>query len=450
MAKPKSHRQKSTASAGKVTSAILENHLWEAANLLRDSIGPSDYQTYVFEVLFLKRLNDVFESESVRDGIKPQKDEIRKKHAISSKLIISAAARWDNIRGLKENVLVALGEANKALAQANPHLSVLLDSMDLSGSHGFSDSTLVKLIEHFDGIRLRDEDLQSERVLGVAFDWLLERLYRNQHENYPFPHQIASFMVSALRPDPESMIIDPACGTGGFLLENLKYLGKRMRRKTDGSDLEKRIRDFAKNQLFGVELNIHRASIAMMRMMLHEGVYAEVRRGDILQDEFRNMGEVSEYSYVLTSSPIGFPYGLEPLYEHYDLGKGRKRQRREILYLEKCISLLAPGGLLGIVLPSNILSFESFSYVREFLMDRSRILGIISLPSATFSPAGYSIRTSMLFLRKKHSDDENLGNYPLFMAIAEKVGYDKKGRSNQDDLPGILRDFRKFLEENLK
>lgn len=129
------------------------------------------------------------------------------------------------------------------------------------------------------------------------------------------------------------------------------------------------------------------------------------------------------------------------------------------MFIERCIDFLKPKtGRMAIVLPDGILTNSSLQYVRDFLMEKCELEAVVSLPQYAFSHFGAGVKSSLVFVRKK-GENENLGNYPIFMAIADTIGYDATGRKTEkndlfstDDndkiIPnsGILGEFRKFKE----
>ena len=127
------------------------------------------------------------------------------------------------------------------------------------------------------------------------------------------------------------------------------------------------------------------------------------------------------------------------------MGKKKNNQKTEILFIERCLEFLKAGtGKMAIVLPDGIFTNSSLQYVRDFLMEHAQIEAVVSLPQIAFSHFGAGVKSSLVFVRKKKKD-EKLGNYPIFMAIAEHIGYDATGRKDPiNDLNTILEEYRKF------
>jgi type I restriction enzyme M protein len=159
----------------------------------------------------------------------------------------------------------------------------------------------------------------------------------------------------------------------------------------------------------------------------------------------------NKFDIIITNPPFGanVKRSEHPYLEKFEMGrngkKARDNQKTEILFIERCIEFLKPKtGKMAIVLPDGILTNSSLQYVRDFLMEKTQILAVVSLPQFAFSHFGAGVKSSLVFVRKK-GENENLGRYKIFMAIAEHIGYDATGRKDpQNDLEKIYEDYRKF------
>lgn len=311
---------------------------------------------------------------------------------------------------------------------------------------------IFRIVEVLQDVWLTHMDLD---VKGRAFENFLDKLFRGEYGQYFTRREIVEFMVSVLDPDDRDIVIDPACGSGGFLLYCLKLVRDKIRNRYRGDNrsINKLDWNFAHKQIFGIEINDRIARIAMMDMVIHDDGHSNIACHDGL-DGYENFDKrkdirPNKYTVLLTNPPFGAVIKDRRTLDRFELGSGRTRQRTEILFLERCLSLLAPGGRMGIVLPDGILTNMSLQYVRDFINKHAKILAVVSLPQTAFVPAGSGVKASLLFLQKKKKD-EPVGNYPIFMAMAYHVGYDATGRQDENDLPNILKDYRKFLKEELK
>jgi len=222
--------------------------------------------------------------------------------------------------------------------------------------------------------------------------------------------------------------------------------------KEDKETIDRLNWDFSHKQIFGIEINDRIARVAMMDMVIHEDGHSNIECNNALIsykdfDPAKKL-EPNKYDIVLTNPPFGAFIKDEDILRDFELGKDRKAQRTEILFIERCLDLLKSGGKMGIVLPDGILTNSSLQYVRDFINKNAKILAVVSLPQLAFVSSGAGVKASLLFLQKK-KEGEKASNYPIFMAIAEHIGYDATGRPDSNDLPKILEEYRKF-EKNPK
>lgn len=318
--------------------------------------------------------------------------------------------------------------------------------------------------EILQGISLARTDLD---VKGEGYEHFLGGVFRGAMGQYFTPRPIVAFMVDFIEPIVSDLIIDPACGSGGFLIHTLEKMRKELHAKLDEKDADYRWQDFALKQVYGIEINSQLARVAMMNMIIHEDGHTNIENADALDNsETWKRQKIREYlgkdfSLLLTNPPFGASVKeREKAYlANYELGgkiKKRNRQKTEILFIERCLDFLKPGGRMGIVLPDGILSNSSLQYVRDFITERAQILGIVSLPQTAFKrpsskgsgDSGSGVKASLLFLRKKRERETLPKDYPIFMGIAEHIGYDATGRPDKDEFPDILKAWQEFRKTN--
>ena len=314
-----------------------------------------------------------------------------------------------------------------------------------------SDDMVFRIVEILQDISLAKTDLDSK---GRAFEKFLGKFFRGEYGQYFTPRQIVEFMVKMLAPNARDLVIDPACGSGGFLLYSLNLVRERVNKDYEGDQdtIKDIIWRFANKQIFGIEINDRIARVAMMDMVIHEDGHSNIECANALQhfEDFDPRRDIkpNKYDFVFTNPPFGAVEKDQKILELYELGsKNRKRksQKTEILFIERCLNLLRIGGKMGIVLPDGILTNSSLKYVRDFIEANARILAVVSLPQQTFVPSGSGVKASLLFLQKKR-EGEDLGDYPIFMVIAEHVGYDATGRSDKNDFSRVLGDWGRFKD----
>ena len=307
------------------------------------------------------------------------------------------------------------------------------------------------VVEHLQSINFNKTDLDTK---GVAFERFMEDFFKGKMGQFFTPREIIRFCVKMLNPQTDQLVLDPACGSGGFLLNTMDFVRVMAKQEyPDAAQEEYRMwHDFAKENLFGIEINDQIARVCKMNMIIHDDGHTNV----ISTDSLRELKEINnihkgfkndQFDLILTNPPFGatIKETEKPYLQKYELGKGKKTQKTEILFIERCLDFLKSGtGKMAIVLPDGILTNSSLQYVRDLIMEQCQILAVVSLPQFAFSHYGAGVKASLVFLRRK-GENEELGSYPIFMAIAEHIGYDATGRKDpQNDLDKIHEEYQEF------
>jgi type I restriction enzyme M protein len=211
---------------------------------------------------------------------------------------------------------------------------------------------------------------------------------------------------------------------------------------------------FAENNLYGIEINDQIARVCKMNMIIHDDGHTNVISTDSLSN-FEDINKIHQgfkkdhFDIILTNPPFGANVKRteKDYLDKYALGKDKKNQKTEVLFIERCIDFVKPKtGGIAIVLPDGILTNSSMQFVRDLIMERCQILAIVSIPQFAFSHYGAGVKSSLVFLRRK-GDNEKLSGYPIFMAIAEHIGYDATGKDDpKNDLDQIFDEYHKFLK----
>lgn len=325
--------------------------------------------------------------------------------------------------------------------------------------------------------QLQNFDLRNSKrdVKGAAFQKFVYAHQRGERGQFFTPDPIIELVVHFLDPKPDEIILDPACGTGGFLVRTMKYVWEKyfghIKDKAKKREAEF---DYALKHIRGIEINPPLAKVAKMRMILEDDGYTGIFSAnsldewDVIRREAKEAdvrGEVNKgkFDIIMTNPPFGTAGKItdRTFLERFDFGwkwkkedgkwkkqnKLQNAQVPDILFIERCLDFLKDGGRMGIVLPDGDLTNSTLSYVREYIKSRARILGVVSLPKETFIPHGAGVKASVLFLQKlPPAELEKLKkkDYPVFFGIIEKIGYegDKHGTTmyKRDENGEIIRD----------
>lgn len=338
-----------------------------------------------------------------------------------------------------------------------------LDPEVFTDSIRVSDAALRTIVSHLESIDLGNTDLDTK---GVAFEQFMDSFFKGDFGQYFTPRTITAFCVEMVKLTAEDKVIDPACGSGGFLL----YALDKVRQEAEGffapgsPDHYRHWHDFARQRLFGIEINDEIARVAKMNMILHDDGHTNVVGADALE-HFSKLQTVNpglkpnSFDVVLSNPPFGATVSVaeHPYLGSYRLAHGSHgsklsaSMRTEILFIERIAQLLKHGsGRAAIVLPDGVLTNKSTRYVREYLLEAFQLMAVVSLPATAFTHYGAGVKASVVVLRRR-AEGELAGDDELvFMSAPESIGYDSTGREAEDLLPSVALDYREFLENPKK
>ncbi len=340
---------------------------------------------------------------------------------------------------------------------------------------------VVRLLQHHD-LRGADKDLN-----GKLFETFLNATMRGRELGQYFtPRNVVLFMtqMADLKVGRKNIdrVIDACCGTGGFLIESMAIMSKKVEDANLTNEEKKDLLGKVKNEyLWGIDAGAspNLARIARINMFLHRDggsriYFADSLDKDILvekgiDDELKKdreelklklNSEKVRFNVVLTNPPFAMKYEAKKknekrVLERYDLAyetaeSGKKKLRTSlrsaVMFLERYYDLLEEGGRLLTVMDESILNTDSAEPFRDYIKKKFIIKAVVSLPRNAFVKAESSVRTSVLYLRKKTKESETQPD--VFMAISKSIGHNDAGRDTPDnDLPQILEAFKKFEQE---
>jgi type I restriction enzyme M protein len=303
-------------------------------------------------------------------------------------------------------------------------------------------------------------------VMDAAFEYLVNPEQKGQKGQYFTPRPVVKMAVEMLNPRDDEKVIDPACGSGGFLIHSLL----RVRRQNAWSPSE--AYKYANEYLFGVDFDDKLVRVAKLSMIVAGDGKANVMRVNSLDvrawqnsaaaklvGPFAKNVTDGGFDIVLTNPPFSGKVSGRTQLAAFDLfelasqgalatgdeeedlaaddpdsdpSSPRRRRvtsmKRDILFLERGLDLLRPGGRMAIVLPQGNLNNVGLTGLREYLFSRARVLAVVGLDFFTFRPFA-SIKTSVVFLQKWGGEcGDPVADYPIFMAVSEKSGKDNRGR----------------------
>lgn len=325
------------------------------------------------------------------------------------------------------------------------------------------DRVLRTVVSHLEAINLNKTDLD---VKGVAFEQFMDGFFKGDFGQYFTPRPIIEFCVKMMKPQQDWDVLDPSCGSGGFLLHALDYMRNQAADYYEKGSVEyfNYWHDFAAKHLFGIEINDEIARVAKMNMIVHDDGHTNVISHDALDNidkmyEHNRGFRENRFDLILTNPPFGSTINQaeKPYLSSYELGnnidakgkkKPRKNQSSEVLFIERIWQFLKPGkGKAAIVLPDGILTNSSMQYVRDFILEKLQLLAVVSLPQCAFAHFGAGVKASVIFVRKRNEWEIPNGDEPIFMASPELIGYDATGRKTESQLDEIIAKYEEFQKD---
>jgi type I restriction enzyme M protein len=280
-----------------ITLGTLSSHLWEAANILRGPVDAADFKTYIFPLLFFKRISDVYDEEF---GVALEESGGDLDFAFfpeNHRFQIPEECHWNEVRSRSANIGHALQKSMRSIEQANPDtLHGIFGDAQWSNKDRLSDSLLKDLIEHFSSLNLGNEHCRTD-ILGQSYEYLIKKfadLTNKKAGEFYTPRSVVALLVRILAPEEGETIYDPACGTGGMLVEALHHV------KEHGGDEKLML-----GKLYGQEKNLTTSSIARMNLFLHGAEDFHIERGDTLrQPAFYSGDSLATFDCVIANPPF--------------------------------------------------------------------------------------------------------------------------------------------------
>ncbi|MBN2604152.1 MAG: N-6 DNA methylase [Candidatus Thermoplasmatota archaeon] len=329
-------------------------------------------------------------------------------------------------------------------------------------------------------------------VKGKAYEELVGAYLRGDRGEFFTPRNIMRMAVEMINPLPDEKVFDPACGTGGFLVTAMNHVIEKLKlevekdfgkNESEWSDSEKgivrdRIKEIALSNFFGFDINPDLVKATKMNMVMNNDGSGNIYRNDSLlpphewsgklkqqfakslnvdPNSIKNYNSIEFFDVIVTNPPFGskIPIKDSHILEQFSIGyiwrnkqldKSEQKEWAissdfqssvppEQLFIERCLQFLKPGGRLAIVLPDSILGNPGLGYIRQWLIEKTRIVASIDLHVDTFQPRN-GTQTSILLVQKKTKKEIEIEQqtgkikpYNIFMAMVEKVGHDKRGNT---------------------
>jgi len=347
-------------------------------------------------------------------------------------------------------------ELLKRAKETSRYKELFLDPGD--NEFWISNKSIRKVVEAFQGFSFTGNSLIGIDAKGTVYENMVGSTFRGELGQYFTPRKIVEFMVDLLAPQRDDYILDPACGSGGFLIYAMRKVANLIRlqqKNLPQHKVEKLIQDFVNQNIYGIDISPRMVRAARMNMIMHGDGWSGIQRwhGLKIQSHPKLSSLFSKFTLILSNPPFaGFETDEEILRE-YNTSKNEagftRGVNRAIIFIEQIINLLAEGGRAGLVLPRSIFENESYSFrrIRQIIFEKCEILALIGLPRTAFHHTDCGILGDLLFIKRVNIPRKN---YDVFVGWAENVGYNTLGHNiEENDFPNILNNFKNPSKENL-
>ena len=385
----------------KLTLSQLEQYLSKAAWILKGPVDASDFKVYIFPLLFFKRVSDVYDEEYQTALAESDGDTEYASLPEMHRFEIPEGCHWRDVRETTTNVGQAIEHALRGIEKANQEfLYGIFGDAQWSNKNKLSDSLLINLIEHFSQHTLGRENANPD-ILGNAYEYLIKHfadLTNKKAGEFYTPRSVVHLLGLILDPHEGETIYDPACGTGGMLLECVDHLKHNNE-------------DYRTLKLYGQEKNLTSSSIARMNMFLHGEDNHKIEWGDTIRNPklLDKNGDLMLFDIVTANPPFSLDKWGHDEAEHDKFSRFRRgvppKTKGDYAFILHMIETLKPkSGRMGVVVPHGVLfRGSSEGKIRQQLIEENLLDAVIGLPEKLFYGTG--IPAAILIFKKEKSDD---------------------------------------------
>jgi type I restriction enzyme M protein len=413
--------------APRLTQRELEARLWDAANSLRGPVDAADFKAYVFPLLFYKWISDTWDMEHAEAVADFGEDVAASDEAEYHRFVIPSGCHWSNLRTTTSNVGVKLQRILDRIQQANPEkLAGIFGDVAWGNKERLPEPALLGLVDTFDRLTLNPQAVPHD-MLGAAYEYLLKQFAdesgRKAGEFFT-PRAVVLLLVKILDPRAEETIYDPACGSGGMLVETIGEV------RENGGDTRTL-------RLYGQEVNLTTSSIARMNLYLHNIEDFQILRGDTLRDpRFRDPdGAIAKFDVVIANPPFSLKnWGADTwVRDPRALFGVPPASSADLAWVQHMHASMRPEtGRVGVVMPHGVLfRGGAEKQIRQGLVESDLLDAVIGLPPNLFYSTG--IPACLLILRAAKPEQRKGG--VLFVDGSKQ--FTKAKNQNRLTVPGI-------------
>ena len=365
----------------RITDSELQSFLWGSAVLLRGLIDAGDYKGYIFPLIFLKRISDVWDEEHEVALVKYSDDQALANLPENHRFVIPNGSHWNDIRKTTVNVGAKIVSCMRAIESNNPEaLTGVFGDADWTNKNLLSDEILSNLVEHFSSESMTIARLPEDE-LGNGYEFLIKKFADDSgHTAQEFytNRTLVHLMTKILEPQPGESVYDPTCGTGGMLI-------------SCAVELKNQGREFRSLKLYGQEMNYTTGSIAKMNLFLHGIENGKIMHGDTLHDPkfVDKKGALQTFNVVLANPPYSIKTLDRNFFSNDSFGRNiwgvPPQGRADYAFLQHIAkSLDKQNGRAAILFPHGVLFRKEEKLLREKLVNSGILEAVIGLGAGLF------------------------------------------------------------------
>lgn len=400
-----------------ITLEELLKKIWIAFDILRsDAYYSNNHKNYLFKLLFFKRLSDVFEEEAEVVEKQNGDDELAWNTPSEHHFFIPEGCRWNDLKHLERDISTNFSKALTSIEIANPKLEGIFVNNDDNEWDKIDNKILLRLVEIFSTLNLKNSNLSQNNLLGNASEVLIERHALSEGlkgRDSSTPPQVTKLLVKLIEPSENMKICDPVCGSGGFLIECINQI------KEAGGNLDN-------VSLYGQEINREIWSIAKINLLLHEIHNFDIRLGDTIRNPqlVDENGKLMDFDRVIANPPLnlkdwGNKIAQTDNYERFHYGIP-PAHGGNFAFIQHILATLNKTGKASVLMPRNVLFLEGINAnIRKNIIEEDLIEAVIGLAPNSLYNSGIA---AIILIFNKNKKISRKGKILLIDASKDKGG----------------------------
>jgi len=418
----------------------LYNFIYRACDYLRGPVGHESFKDYLTPLLYYKRLSDTWDEEYAAALDESDGDVEYARFPEQHRFVIPEGCHWEDIRQRGENLGSAIVEALRLIEEANP--DTLYGVLSVFSIANFTDKTIVSderfrnLIEHLSQRKLGNEDYSAD-LMGDAYEILLKKFAdesKAKAGEFYTPRPVVKLLVRILDPQPGERVYDPACGSGGMLIEAVRHM---------------RNSKLCFGRVFGQEQNPMNAAIAKMNLFLHGASDFRIMQGDTLRNpKILQGGGLATFDCVIANPPFSLDHWGADIWVSDPYGRNTMGTppptNGDFAWIQHMVKSMRPGrGRMAVVLPQGVLfRGGAEGQIRRKLVETGFLEAVVTLGDKIFYGTGLSPCFLVLRWAKPHGRERKAVMIDGSRILTQKRAQNILSDEDVDRLYGLYADFK--------